>query len=403
MQSGVLTQCWAAENTPPAIILPRVNLLPKQLAIIVNNADPLSVEIADYYQLKRHIPSENRIEISIDPTHTAMAPKKFSKLRATILSRTLQHVQAYAITWTQPYRVGCMSITSAIGMGYDAQWCAKRSCRVDEQQAYFDSSHINGFEEYRIRPTMAIAARSFSEARKLIDRGIAADGSMPAGVAYLVNTSDKNRNVRSAQYEQTQHLFSPWLQIQTLKTDYLENKHDILFYITGLVKVPSLNTLSFLPGAIADHLTSTGGQLTDSRQMSSLRWLEAGATASYGSVTEPCNYPQKFPMPSIVLNHYLRGESVLQAYWKSVMWPREGIFIGEPLAAPFAGYRIKQNKKEITLKTYSLVPGRYQIYSSPSLLGPFNPERFVFSISPGQTEFTFPNFGQRAYTFKRKR
>jgi hypothetical protein len=30
--------------------------------------------------------------------------------------------------------------------------------------------------------------------------------------------------------------------------------------------------------------------------MSALRWLEAGVTASYGTVTEPCASAEKFPL-----------------------------------------------------------------------------------------------------------
>ena len=101
------------------------------------------------------------------------------------------------------------------------------------------------------------------------------------------------------------------------------------------MKVPYLQTITFLPGAIADHLTSTAGDLLGTSQMSSLRWLEAGATASYGSVSEPCNYWQKFPNPAIMLKHYLAGETAIEAYWKSVAWPSQGLFIGEPLAAPY--------------------------------------------------------------------
>jgi uncharacterized protein (TIGR03790 family) len=93
--------------------------------------------------------------------------------------------------------------------------------------------------------------------------------------------------------------------------------------------------LTFLPGALADHLTSLGGDLLGQGQMSSLRWLDAGATASYGSVSEPCNYWQKFPNPSVLLRHYLQGDTAIEAYWKSVAWPAQGIFIGEPLAAPY--------------------------------------------------------------------
>ena len=32
---------------------------------------------------------------------------------------------------------------------------------------------------------------------------------------------------------------------------------------------------------------------------------------------------------------YMRGETLIEAYWKSVAWPGQGLFIGEPLAAPF--------------------------------------------------------------------
>ena len=61
-----------------------------------------------------------------------------------------------------------------------------------------------------------------------------------------------------------------------------------------------------------------------------LRWLEAGATGSYGTVQEPCKFPQKFPDPVIVVDTYLRGETLIETYWKSVAMPGQGIFIGKP-------------------------------------------------------------------------
>jgi len=81
----------------------------------------------------------------------------------------------------------------------------------------------------------------------------------------------------------------------------------------GKVSVEGLDTLRFVPGAIADHQTSAGDMLTDSSQMSALRWLEAGPTGSYGTVVEPCNLPQKFPDPVVVSEAYLRGETLIEA------------------------------------------------------------------------------------------
>ncbi len=69
----------------------------------------------------------------------------------------------------------------------------------------------------------------------------------------------------------------------------------------------------------ADHLTSYGGPLSrDKSQATALDWIDSGATASHGSVSEPCNHLQKFPHPQWLLLHYLQGSTAIEAYWKSV-------------------------------------------------------------------------------------
>jgi hypothetical protein len=69
--------------------------------------------------------------------------------------------------------------------------------------------------------------------------------------------------------------------------------------------------------------------------MSILRWLEAGAIASYGTVTEPCARQQKFPQASVLVKNYFLGNTAVEAYLKSVQWPAQGVFVGDPLARPF--------------------------------------------------------------------
>jgi uncharacterized protein (TIGR03790 family) len=184
---------------------------------------------------------------------------------------------------------------------------------------------------------MSIAARDLPQAKALIERGLHADRSAPRGTAYLLDTHDSARNARASGYELARAAAAGRVHIEIVKADYLENRRDVLFYETGGIDVPKLASNRFLPGAIADHLTSFGGQLFGRSQMSSLRWLEAGATASYGTVLEPCAFTEKFPNPAIVLKHYLAGESLIESYWKSVAMPGQGIFIGEPLARPFGG------------------------------------------------------------------
>jgi uncharacterized protein (TIGR03790 family) len=183
---------------------------------------------------------------------------------------------------------------------------------------------------------MLLAATSEGQARSLIDRGRAADGTAPNGMVYLLSTSDYKRNSRLGLFERALRMATPALRITLLQQDVLEHRPDVLGYFTGLQQVASIGSNTYRPGAVADHLTSLGGQLTDSSQMSALRWLEAGATASYGTVVEPCNYPSKFPDPGLLFAYYRRGDTLIEAYWRSVAMPGQGVFIGEPLARPWS-------------------------------------------------------------------
>ena len=120
--------------------------------------------------------------------------------------------------------------------------------------------------------------------------------------------------------------------IRDSHTPGLKNRTDVLFYFIGAINVPDLATNRFVPGAVGDHLTSNGGALLGSSQMSALRWLEAGATGSYGTVVEPCNFIGKFPNVAVLMRRYLGGDTLIEAYWKSVAMPGQGIFIGDPLS-----------------------------------------------------------------------
>ena len=314
---------------------PATGLGPEHLAVVVNTQDPHSSQIADYYIEHRHIPPANVIHVQFEPGQDVMRPQEFRALYANIRQQTPSTVQAYAVAWTVPYRVGCMSITTAIAAGFDADFCAA-GCNPTRSSPYFDSQSRRPWNDFNWRPAMLLAGLDLESIQALIDRGVEADGTLPDGTGYLVSSSDQARNVRARYYPGIHLMQADRFRLQIISRNVLQYRDDIMFYFTGLTRVQKLESNTFLPGAIADHLTSAGGKLRkNGRQMSSLRWLQAGATGSYGAVTEPCNFPQKFPRPDIVIDRYLNGETLIEAYWKSVEWPGQGVFIGEPLAAPF--------------------------------------------------------------------
>lgn len=316
---------------------------PAHVAVVVNVADANSLEIGQYYLKARGIPQDNLIRVSLPGSPRKLSAEQFRQLKQQIDARLNPEIQVILLVWTAPYAVECNAITAALTLGFDAGQCA-HTCGPGKPSAYFDSPASRP-TEYGMRLSMLMPTDSVEAAKALIDRGVLSGFSVNEASAYFLTTSDKLRNSRAEFFPKSGSIPQKKLQINNLQTDYIEHKKDVMFYQTGLVSVPKLETLGFLPGALADHLTSTGGDLLSRGQMSSLKWLEAGATASYGSVSEPCNYWQKFPNPIVLLMHYLSGETAVEAYWKSVAWPAQGVFIGEPLAAPYCRSCAMENYK----------------------------------------------------------
>ncbi|MBA4141533.1 MAG: TIGR03790 family protein [Nitrosospira sp.] len=376
--------------------LPRTGLTSDDLAVIVNDSDPLSRQVGDYYQKARHIPAGNMIHVRFSPGRNVFSREEFRELKAEIDQLTPAGVQAYAVAWTLPYRVDCMSLTSALAFGFDENYCSSE-CGPTRPSPYFNSPSLNPFTDHKLRPAMMLAGLDFEQVKALIDRGVAADHSFPEGRAYLVITPDKVRSVRASYFELTAKHLDGVFPVEILETEAIFDRHDVLFYFTGLVQVPQLHTLEFLPGALADHLTSAGGQLGGSSQMSSLRWLEAGATASYGTVVEPCNHMQKFPFPAIAMFHYALGASAIEAYWKSVAWPGEGVFIGEPLAQPFSPHLREIRPGQFELRVFSPREGRLRIEQSDSAAGPFRPLAQQAPIRRGNNLMRFSFAGTGGY------
>jgi uncharacterized protein (TIGR03790 family) len=263
-----------------------------------------------------------------------------------------------------------MSITSAFALGFDPSWCAE-GCKTTRLSEYYNATTTRPWTDMGIRPAMMLAAVNFAEAKKLVDRGVRADGTLPRGHVYLVETSDKHRSVRAALYPDVEKAFGASLPVHWEKTDAIRRQTNILFYFTGKTHVDDIDSNHYLPGAMADHLTSAGGNLSGGGQMSALRWLEAGATGSYGTVVEPCNFIAKFPNPAVAILHYVQGNTLLEAYWKSVAMPGQGVFIGEPLAQPFHGFTLRKLGKGWMVSSPQLGSGMYRVLAADSMDGEY--------------------------------
>jgi len=335
----------SAPRGPAWIGVPRVlgRLTAADLGLVINTADPYSVEVGEFYARARGIPESNILRLEL-PVRPGLTPEEFERFAGRVTAGFGPAVQALALAWTQPYAVGCNSLNGALAMGYDAGLCSN-SCAPSRTSRYFNTASTRPFTDLKFRPSMHLASRSVAQAKALIERGVAADhtlglrGALPVH-AYYVSTSDAVRSQRVRLFPPAGLVSGIGLDVHVERTEALENVDRVLLYLTGAIRVAKLDTIRWVPGGLGDHLTSYGGALEGvGDQMSAIDWLTSGATASYGTSSEPCSHLQKFPHPQVLLLHYAQGSSALEAYWKSVAWPQQGVFIGEPLAAPFARVR----------------------------------------------------------------
>jgi uncharacterized protein (TIGR03790 family) len=332
----------AAPSAPRWLSVPRARgrLHTADIGLVINTADPYSVAIGAYYMQQRQLQPQQVLRVEL-PLRSTLKVEEFEALRDSIQTHFGAGTQALALAWVQPYAVQCNSITGALALGFDAGLC-RQSCGPSRLSAYANSASARPLTDHGIRLSMLLAAPDLDSARRLIDRGIAADrtlglrGAPPADV-YFLTTDDAARNIRAGLYPPAGLQRRAGVAVHVEAAAARSGLRRALLVQTGSVRLPALEGLEWVDGGLGDHLTSYGGQLgRPTGQATALDWIASGATASHGSVSEPCNHLQKFPHPQWLLLHYLQGSTAIEAYWKSVLWPQQSLFVGEPLAAPFA-------------------------------------------------------------------
>ena len=175
-------------------------------------------------------------------------------------------------------------------------------------------------------------------AEQIVDNGVLADGAFPTQTVYLAKSTDVNRNVRYLTFDNAifnTRLRSNYSMVRT-NTDSNWIFGNCLGLQQGVQREASMPGITFAPGSMADDLTSYGGAIFEpADHLKILQYLSFGAAGGYGTVTEPCNYLEKFPSPQ---NYFYqsRGFTLAECYYQSVTNPYQGLIVGEPLAAPFA-------------------------------------------------------------------
>jgi uncharacterized protein (TIGR03790 family) len=322
--------------------------------VVVNQGSTNSVQLGNAYCEQRGVPPQNVLRMTgwsggaVEWSQSDFNNYLRYPLLAFVANRGLTNQAEYVLlSMDIPYRVAdngsYNSTTSALFYGFKTNDPSLGTCSLPDSSS---NSYALSEMPFTAAPpntasmtsllAMMLTASNLNSAQRTLSRAVASDGTFPTQAVYLAKTTDTARNVRFVEFDNA--IFGCRVQgdhaLISTNTDSTSFTN-LLGLQTGLWYVP-LPTNAFVPGAIGDSLTSYGGLLFEnSGQTSLLAFLDGGAAGSYGTVTEPCNYTQKFPDPLDYFYQY-RGFCLAEAYYQSVQNPFQGLMGGEPLAAPFA-------------------------------------------------------------------
>jgi uncharacterized protein (TIGR03790 family) len=177
-----------------------------------------------------------------------------------------------------------------------------------------------------------------AEVLAYLRRSANADGTRPRGTIYYMRNSDVRSTTRDKCYPQVAAEISRLgIAARVVDGTIPTSAKDVAGLMTGLQQFDfAASRSSIVPGAICEHLTSSGGMLAWYATQTPLSvFLRHGAAAASGTVIEPRAVQAKFPLPSLHL-HYARGCSVAESFFQSVSAPYQLLIVGDPLCQPWA-------------------------------------------------------------------
>ena len=203
------------------------------------------------------------------------------------------------------------------------------------------------------------AGTSLPQAIEALQRSIASDFTHPQGSFYFTLTDDVRTTTRQLGFfAAVDDLKLLGFNAEIIKETLPTGKKNILGLQFG---TPSFDWKSsnskFLPGALADNLTSLGGVMTLGAGQTNLSELiKAGAAGSSGAVAEPYALQEKFPHPNMYVA-YANGASLAEAFYLSVTGPYQLLIVGDPLCQPFSrAPQPKLNRNLRTIESNQAVP-----------------------------------------------
>ncbi len=343
------------------------------VVLVIDPTDPVSLRVGHYYQQARGVPSNHVIYMPIATSpYESFRQFQLRAVQAKVdqldLDLTVDYIVLAPSTVFANFVPGIFedpcapvfrfSITSAYSSVYlqDEFSSGPVSSLFANPWGRVSSTIVapfDGLSTYRAGVPSATGDRlliasslgytgelgnTVDEILTMIDRSVAAEGSLPNGTTYLMQTTDV---ARSGPRQNTfagvvSDIQAAGGQAEVLQANLPIGRDDAIGVLSGFAST-NVDQADFtlLPGAIAEHLTSFAATFDNTQQTKISQWVRKGASGTFGTVQEPCNYAQKFPHARVHA-YYWEGMPLGAAIFRSLAaYPIQGLMVGDPLTQPF--------------------------------------------------------------------
>lgn len=340
---------------------------PHEILLLANGGEPDSIEVAKEYARLRQIPDANIVRLRLPAWKPGqppvMAPQDFTRLIWTPANQAAKargiddHILAWVYSTHFPIRIDMQPPISLQGLTFmrnrmpkskdvgDGTYESPIFAGPDKPggNAYgpqsFDTMKQLLREEMPL-PCMAlgyIGPRGNSKAQVLgcLQTGVSSDATSPTGSIYFIKSDNIRSRCRHWQFPSAAAGLKHKGIKSTIGEAFPEGRQDVMGIMMGSAIVTPTKVGRFLPGSMAEHLTSCAAFFDNENQTKISQWIAAGVTASAGAVWEPLSLWSKFPNARFY-NHYASGCTMIESFYQSIKCPLQMLIIGEPLAAPWA-------------------------------------------------------------------
>lgn len=381
--------------------------MPHEVLLLVNRQSQDSMKVANTFAAVRQIPSQNMVYLDIPENvyggTATLSPEEFTKLiwePANAMAKK-QGVDERILAWVYsvdfPIRVATdandrrqMSVggltfmrnkVPGLSLVEEGKYLSKLFLGPNDRiklnlKAMSLGMQKNGlgaaakvppeaaYLQYGLRDRMPLPSMMLgytgengTDVQTVLDciaRGKKSDWHGAREGIYFVMSDDVRSTCREWQlYPATNELKKRGITAN-VTTNFPAGTQKVMGVMMGAETVDPSTIGSFVPGAMAEHLTSWSAEF-QKPQTKLTAWIEAGATGSAGSVVEPYSNPNKFPSARFFV-HYASGSSMLESFYQSIACPLQNLLLGDPLARPFsASMRVKILGADVIKKDFTFM------------------------------------------------